>query len=180
MTAYGYVELIFSLEDKIRFIPGAQLNSLSKIYPLGSTIHLLNNLDFLRRRIFSWNLCWRHYLDFSSWAYDLTQRSQWRIQWRRPPLFFDQNDDRRAEKIFLWRPPPTPPPPPLSQGLDDRPPPPYLMVWIRHWKPWPKTKFKGWQTWLTWAICAICSSLQALLKKMSATENWEIAKWQKS
>ena len=39
------------------------------------------------------------------------------------------------------------------------PPPTYVKVWIRHWKPWPKIKFKSWQTWLTWAICAIWSSL---------------------
>ena len=35
-----------------------------------------------------------------------------------PPLFFDQNEARRAEKNFLG----DRPPPPLSQGLDDRPP----------------------------------------------------------
>ena len=33
-----------------------------------------------------------------------------------PPLFLDQNEARRAEKIFLR-------PPPLFQGLDDRLPP---------------------------------------------------------
>ena len=33
-----------------------------------------------------------------------------------PPLFFDQNEARRAEKFFL------------ETGL-----PPYLNVWIRHW-----------------------------------------------
>ena len=45
-----------------------------------------------------------------------------------PSLFLDQNEARRAEKIFLR------PPPPLSQGLDDQPPPPppHLVVWIRH------------------------------------------------
>ena len=34
-----------------------------------------------------------------------------------PPLFLDQTEARRAEKIFFFR-----PGPPLSQGLDDRPP----------------------------------------------------------
>ena len=34
-----------------------------------------------------------------------------------PPLFFDQNEARRAEKNFLGD-----RPPPLSQGLDHRPP----------------------------------------------------------
>ena len=48
------------------------------------------------------------------------------------PLFFDQNEARRAEKIYLEI------VPSLSQGLDDRPrplppSPPYLKVWIRHW-----------------------------------------------
>ena len=45
-----------------------------------------------------------------------------------PPLFLDQNEARRAEKIFSEA-----RPHPLSQGLDDRPPPPYVRVWIRHW-----------------------------------------------
>ena len=44
---------------------------------------------------------------------------------RAPPLFFDQNDARRAEKTFVET------GPPLSQDLDD-PPPPYLKVWIFH------------------------------------------------
>ena len=35
-----------------------------------------------------------------------------------PPLFLDQNEARRAEKIFSEA-----RPHPLSQGLDDRPPP---------------------------------------------------------
>ena len=45
-----------------------------------------------------------------------------------PSSVFDQNEARRAQKIFLET-----APPPLSQGLDDRPqpPPPYLKVWIR-------------------------------------------------
>ena len=50
---------------------------------------------------------------------------QWRIQGRSPGdlpppllLFLDQNEARRAEKIF-WE---TAPPPPLFKGLDDRPP----------------------------------------------------------
>ena len=42
---------------------------------------------------------------------------------RVPPLFFDQNEARWAEKNLFWRPPPPPPPPP---------PLPYLKVWIRH------------------------------------------------
>ena len=58
---------------------------------------------------------------------------QWRNQGRFPggaghPLFLDQTETRRAEKIFLGD------RPPLSKGLDDLdpPPPPYLQVWIRH------------------------------------------------
>ena len=59
---------------------------------------------------------------------------QWRIQGRDPggpghPLFLDQTETRRAEKIFLR---PGPPPPLLSQGRDDRPPLPHLKVWVRH------------------------------------------------
>ena len=49
-----------------------------------------------------------------------------------PPLFLDQNEARRAEKIFFEA-----CSHPLSQGLDDRstppPPPPYVKVWICHW-----------------------------------------------
>ena len=44
-----------------------------------------------------------------------------------PPLFLDQNEARRAEKIFFEA-----CPHPLSQGLDDRAPP-YVKLWIRHW-----------------------------------------------
>ena len=44
---------------------------------------------------------------------------------RSPPLFLDQTEDRRAEKIFFAT-----APPPLSQGLDDRPSTPYLGVWM--------------------------------------------------
>ena len=48
---------------------------------------------------------------------------QWRIQGRGPggpglPLFLDQTETRRAEKIFLGD-----RPPPLSNGLDDLDPP---------------------------------------------------------
>ena len=42
-----------------------------------------------------------------------------------PPLFLDQTEGRRAEKIFFCD-----RPPPLSQGLDDRPSTPYLGVWM--------------------------------------------------
>ena len=49
MTGQGYVDLIFSLEDKIRCIPPAQLNSLPSIYPLESTIHLLNDLTLFKK-----------------------------------------------------------------------------------------------------------------------------------
>ena len=44
-----------------------------------------------------------------------------------PPLFLDQNEARRAEKIFFEA-----CPHPLSQGLDDRASP-YVKVWICHW-----------------------------------------------
>ena len=37
---------------------------------------------------------------------------------RVPPLFLDQAEARKAEKIFFGDRPPAPPPPPLSQGLD--------------------------------------------------------------
>ena len=60
---------------------------------------------------------------------------RWRIQGRgsggAPPLFLDQNETRRADKLFFF----LRPPPPLSPGLNDCPPPPhsfYLKVWIRH------------------------------------------------
>ena len=43
-----------------------------------------------------------------------------------PPLFLDQTEAQRAEKIFLGH-----RPAPLSQGLDDPPPPLYLKVWFR-------------------------------------------------
>ena len=41
---------------------------------------------------------------------------------------------------------------------------------------WPHvwTKLKSWKSWLTWAICAIFSSLQAMLKEISAIENWKL------
>ena len=49
-----------------------------------------------------------------------------------PPLFLDQNEARRTEKIFFEA-----GPAPLSEGLHDRPnpppPPPYLKIWICHW-----------------------------------------------
>ena len=45
-----------------------------------------------------------------------------------PPLFFDQNEARRAVKKFLGD---RHPPPSLSQGFDDGPP--NLKFWIRHW-----------------------------------------------
>ena len=44
------------------------------------------------------------------------------------PLFFEQNEARRAEKIFFG----DRSLPPLSQGLDDRPHSPYHKVWIPH------------------------------------------------
>ena len=58
---------------------------------------------------------------------------QWRIQGRDPggpglPLFLDQTETRRTEKIFFG----DRPPPPPSKGLDDLDPSPYLKVWIWH------------------------------------------------
>ena len=47
-----------------------------------------------------------------------------------PPLFFDQNEARRAEKNFLETGPP-PTPPYLRVWMTG--PPPYLKVWIRHY-----------------------------------------------
>jgi len=57
-------------------------------------------------------------------TYPQANMQQWRIQGRGPggppPLFFDQNEARRAKKIF-WD-----TALPLSQGLDDRTPP---LIW---------------------------------------------------
>ena len=58
---------------------------------------------------------------------------QWRIQGRGPggpglPLFLDQTETRRAEKIFLG----DRHPPYLRVWMTWTPPPPYLKVWIRH------------------------------------------------
>ena len=47
---------------------------------------------------------------------------------RRPPLFFDQNDARRVEKVFSETAPP--PSPYLRLWMTGSPP--YLKVWIRH------------------------------------------------
>ena len=49
--------------------------------------------------------------------------------WPPPPLFLDQAEARRVEKIFWGDRPPS-----LSEGLDDPqpPPPPDPKVWIRH------------------------------------------------
>ena len=48
------------------------------------------------------------------------------VRGARSPLFFDQNEARRAEKNFFWDRAPS-----LSHGLDDRPPPsPYLKDWM--------------------------------------------------
>ena len=41
------------------------------------------------------------------------------------------------------------------------------------------TKCKRQKSWLTWAICTNFSSLYAILKEISAIENFEIAGWQK-
>ena len=41
------------------------------------------------------------------------------------------------------------------------------------------TKCKSQKSWLTWAICTNFSSLHAILKEISAIENFEIAGWQK-
>ena len=67
-------------------------------------------------------------------TYELV-KIRWRIQGRHPwaplpPLFFDQNEARSAEKRFLE----TGPSPLISgSGWPTPPPPPYLKVWIRHW-----------------------------------------------
>ena len=47
-----------------------------------------------------------------------------------PPLFLDQTQAQRGEKIWGGD-----RPPPLSPGLDDRPPPRDMKVWIRHCYP---------------------------------------------
>ena len=59
---------------------------------------------------------------------------QWRIQGRPPPIYLDQTEARKTEKIFLQT-----APPPLSQGIwmmtaTNAPPcpPPYLKVWNGH------------------------------------------------
>ena len=57
-----------------------------------------------------------------------------------------------------------------------------ISIRLNSQKPWPYiwTKCKSWKSWLSWAICAIFSSLQAILKEISAIKNCEIAVWQKS
>ena len=51
------------------------------------------------------------------------------VRGARSPLFFDQNEARRAEKNFFWDRAPS-----LSHGLDDRPPPP--LIWRTGWGVW--------------------------------------------
>ena len=48
------------------------------------------------------------------------------------PLFLDQTEVRRAEKIFLETAPPY-----LMVWMTAFPPPHYLKVWIHHWKGLP-------------------------------------------
>ena len=62
-----------------------------------------------------------------------------------PPLFLDQTEPQRAEKMFFWKPSrvpliswsgsPNPPPPP---------PPPHLKVWICHCQVKLQTKLENW------------------------------------
>ena len=89
------------------------------IYPLV----FLDRLCFLWRRqricVASCHLC-------DKTKADERDCQHWRIQGRGPggpalsPLFLDQTEAPRAEKIFFG----------------DRPLPPYLKVWIRHWPGW--------------------------------------------
>ena len=77
-----------------------------------------------------------HYREIIEELKDLWRPKSFRIHWYssvvdpgeglRGPLFLDQTEARRVEKIFFET------AAPLSQGLYDRPPPfPYLKVWIR-------------------------------------------------
>ena len=63
-------------------------------------------------------------IQFSQCLYISVFRNWCRIHGRGPgsppPLFSDQNETRRAEKIFFGHRPPPPPPHNLSKGLDDR------------------------------------------------------------
>ena len=77
----------------------------------------------------AWNFCTRS-SDVNSrgnhWGVGCFLRLYYsgRVPGARPPLFFDQNEARRAEKSFLET------APRLYQGLDDRPtPPPSPLIW---------------------------------------------------
>ena len=52
-----------------------------------------------------------------------------------------------------------------------------ISIWLNSKMPWPYiwTKCKSWKIWLNWAICAIFSSIQAILKEISAIKNCKIA-----
>ena len=138
------MDLIFSLEDKIRCIPPAQLNSLPSIYPLESTIHLLNDLTLFKKA----NLFLKSLLTslFTFFLMSIRLNSKKPVAdpgegpgGPAPPYFSTKMRPEGPNKIFWGT-----GPPPLSEGLDDRPPhpPSYLKIWIRHWKSWPKIKFK--------------------------------------
>lgn len=48
----------------------------------------------------------------------------------------------------------------------------YLTHLISSCRMYIQTKIKSWKSWLHWAISAIFSSLQAILKRISAIKNW--------
>ena len=75
---------------------------------------------------------------------------------RPPPLFLDQNEARRAEKMFFW---------------DWLPPSPYLKVWIRHCKRHNTTdeKIRKLLYFITYS--------GSLTYKMSSSKMWAIYKW---
>ena len=80
-----------------------------------------------------------------------------------PPLFLDQTEARRADKIIFW----DHSPPFFSGSGWPPPPPPYLKVWIRHWwKQHQKSRFCPTRN-LTGTICY----WSVILRRFSVVSN---------